>query len=124
MKKIISLLLALVCLVALVGCNSNNEKTVFLCIDQQGELCDGYVEKAAKITVQFKSTEGPYEISIEVWFKSNDDKDFMISGETGTVKIGETISFDVPQNSAYMVKTTATSGNDGNVVFFVSQEGV
>ena len=131
MKKLIAFVLALACVLGLVGCNNKSgpnpidadadEKTAFLRIGLQGELYDGQTTEAVKLMVQFKSTEGPSEITVEVWHRLN-DSDFIISGETVSVKIGETASFDVPSNSDYVVKTTATSGNDGNVIFLVSQE--
>lgn len=131
MKKIIAAVLVLICILGLVGCTNNSdpnpfdadadEKTAFLRIGQQGELYDGQTTEAVKLMIQFKSTEGPSEITVEVWHRLNDGE-FILSGESVSVKVGETASFAVPSNSDYIVKTTATSGNDSNVIFLVSQD--
>lgn len=131
MKKLIAFVLALIYVLGIVGCNNNSdpnhidadadEKTAFLRIDQQVELCDGHTTEAVKLKVQFKSTEGPSEIAVEIWQRSNNGE-FIISGESVSIKVSETASFAVPSNSDYIVKTTATSGNDGNVIFLVSQD--
>lgn len=97
--------------------------TRYLADAQQTEVIEAYNRKNEEITVSvnFESTESPYEIQLEYQYKKNSTNDWIYSAPV-KLMLGETMTFTVPADNHYTIMATSLDGENGNVTFAIIED--
>ena len=82
MKKCLTFILAIICILGLVGCHnsprvteSNGQYQVYLKSDVRTEVLSSTAasNEEMNISINFQTSEGPKSIFVELWIRSDED---------------------------------------------------
>lgn len=101
--------------------NEAETVTAYLNSYERTKITEGNndTEEEKKLYVKFVSTEGPEKAELALTIKPNI---FLTLTESfGTLSVGETKFFSIPENSSYTLEAYYSEGVNGNVVFEISE---
>lgn len=123
MKKCLSFILAVICILGLVGCHNSPRVTengdqyqVYLKNDVRTEVLSSTSasDEEVNISIKLQTTEGPKSVFIELWIRSGEEANWDLL-ESKTLFLSDSIACDIPAGHQYMVHISKVDGNDGNV---------
>ena len=123
MKKCLSFILAVICILGLVGCHNSPRVTengdqyqVYLKSDVRTEVLSSTSasDEEVNISIKLQTTEGPKSVFIELWIRSGEEANWDLL-ESKTLFLSDSIACDIPAGHQYMVHISKVDGNDGNV---------
>lgn len=127
MKKLIAIVLAMVCALGLVGCHNSPRVTenggqyqVYLNGDVRTEVLSSTSasDEELNISIKFQTTEGPKSVFIELWIRSGEEAKWELL-DSKTLLLSDSIACDIPADHQYMVHISKVDGNNGNITLAI-----
>ena len=130
MKKCLTFILAIICILGLVGCHnsprvteSNGQYQVYLKSDVRTEVLSSTAasNEEMNISINFQTSEGPKSIFVELWIRSDEDVKWDLL-DSKTLSLSDSIACNIPAAHQYMVHISKVDGNNGNVALAIKTE--
>lgn len=122
MKKCLSYILTMICILGLVGCHNSPRVTendgqyqVYLKSDVRTEVLSSTSasDDELNISIKFQTTEGPQSVFMEMWIRSDEAEWDLLDSKT--LFLSDSVACDIPADHQYMVHVSKVDGNNGNI---------